>query len=198
MTSPPLGREALSAALDVILTAHNFERAIVVGHSFGTVVTTYLLRTPSIAPRIAGVVLVDPIPFMLHLPDVAYNFCYRSPRTANEWQLWYFASRDPDISRTLARHFFWSESILFKEDIANLPTVAILSGSDQIVHAEEVRSYLTGGAELADHWKKDDLEVLFFPDLDHSVVFEVKQRRKAVLDALHEISKPREVLDDLD
>ncbi|KAI0244982.1 hypothetical protein BJV78DRAFT_1287169 [Lactifluus subvellereus] len=39
----------------------------------------------------AATLLIDPIPFLLHYPTVAYNFVYRQPRRANEWQLWYFA-----------------------------------------------------------------------------------------------------------
>ncbi|KAI0245885.1 hypothetical protein BJV78DRAFT_1259315 [Lactifluus subvellereus] len=119
----------------------------------------------------AATLFIDPIPFLLHHPAVAYNFVYRRPRRANEWQLWYFASRDADIARALARHFFWFESILFREDIvlvgpvaegegegananANAsegqkkPPVAVsLSGRDQIVDACAVRSYLTGGEQ---------------------------------------------------
>jgi hypothetical protein len=36
---------------------------------------------------IAPVLLIDPITFLLHHPAVAYNFLYRYPRHANEWQL---------------------------------------------------------------------------------------------------------------
>jgi hypothetical protein len=117
MTSAPLGREALCSALDLILKAHDIQSCVVVGHSFGTVTGTYILRSP-LASRVAGTVFVDPIPFLLVFPNVAWNFVYRAPREANEWQLWYFASRDPDISRTLARHFFWSECVMFREGIS--------------------------------------------------------------------------------
>ncbi|KAG6857936.1 hypothetical protein C0991_004254, partial [Blastosporella zonata] len=59
--------------------------------------------------KIAHVMLIDPIPILLHLPPVAYNFLHRAPSSAAEWQLWYFASTDPDIARTLGRAFFWTE-----------------------------------------------------------------------------------------
>ncbi|PPR06116.1 hypothetical protein CVT24_004216 [Panaeolus cyanescens] len=36
------------------------------------------------------------------------------------WQLWYFASRDPDVARTLFRSFFWSEGGLWRDDLAIL------------------------------------------------------------------------------
>ncbi|KAI0263414.1 hypothetical protein BC834DRAFT_1027718 [Gloeopeniophorella convolvens] len=70
--------------------------------------------------------------------------------------LWYFASRDPDIARALSRHFFWQESILWREDHR---------GARPIVDARAVRAYLTGEQDLP-----DGLEVLYFPTLDHATV----------------------------
>lgn len=198
MTSPPLGREAITAALDIILTAHNFNNAVVFGHSFGTVVSTYILRSSLLSSRISGYILVDPIPFMLHLPDVAYNFCYRLPQTANEWQLWFFASRDPDISRTLARHFFWSESVLFREDVADIKTAVVLGECDQIVNSEEVRKYLTNTPTPKLKWQKDNLQVYYFPAFDHSVIFEVEEGRQTLLGITRQLTLRKEVLDDLD
>ena len=37
--------------------------------------------------------------------------------SAAAWQLWYFASRDADVARTLFRTFFWTEGGIWKEDI---------------------------------------------------------------------------------
>jgi hypothetical protein len=132
--------------------------------------------------------MIDPIPILLHLPDVAFNFLYRQPSTANEWQLWYFASRDADVARVLGRHFFWQECVLWKEDILPSPppiptpnggasshsspsqkwsgSVAVsLSGKDQIVASSKVWSYLTGGQAISvsssspmDKWDSSDVE----------------------------------------
>ena len=122
---------------------------------------------------IAATLLIDPIPFLLHYPAIAYNFVYRQPRHANEWQLWYFASREPDTARALSRHFFWFECILFREDVLSaasggrepspaaaaavaageqgkkrpMPVTVSLSGRDQIVDARAVRAYLTGSED---------------------------------------------------
>jgi pimeloyl-ACP methyl ester carboxylesterase len=122
ISTPLLGRAALCDALSAVLAAHDLAGPFVLaGHSFGTVLATHVLHDPSLAARVAGTVLVDPIPFLLCTPDVAFNFVYRAPKEANEWQLWFFASRDPDIARTLARHFFWSESVLFKHGASAPP-----------------------------------------------------------------------------
>jgi len=220
ITAPPLERDAMCAAITRILDAHGLHRVVVAGHSYGTVIAAHLLHrqqgtaingttqdensTTSLGsttiptndndPTIAAVVLVDPIPFLLHHPAVAYNFVYRYPRHANEWQLWYFASRDADIARALARHFFWFENVLFREDVVGpgRPPVAVsLSGRDQIVDARAVWGYLTDGEEEVGssslqrrRWARDGLEVLYFPELDHATVFDAGADRAALLEVL--------------
>lgn len=184
ISPPPLSREAMLEALTELLDAHGFERVVVAAHSYGTVVAAHVMRDPALCARVSAWLLIDPIPFLLHLPAVAYNFVYRAPRRANEWQLWYFASRDPDVARALARHFFWAENVLWKEDLVGKDVAVVLSGKDQIVDAAEVRRYLTGeeDAEIEFAWRKDGLEVLYYPELDHSKVFDTKELRRPLVD----------------
>ncbi|RDX49812.1 alpha/beta-hydrolase [Lentinus brumalis] len=180
ISKPPLSRTEMLEALTELLDAHDIPRVVVAAHSYGTVIAAHMLRDPQLSKRVSSYVLIDPIPFLLHLPAVAHNFVYRQPRTANEWQLWYFASRDPDVARALARHFFWAENILWKEDLEGHDVAVVLSGRDQIVDAKEVWQYLTG--EQIDavrfRWEKDRLRVLYYPELDHAQVFDTKERRR--------------------
>ncbi|EIW51855.1 uncharacterized protein TRAVEDRAFT_24907 [Trametes versicolor FP-101664 SS1] len=184
ISPPPLSREAMLEALTELLDAHGCERVVVAAHSYGTVVAAHVMRDPALCARVSAWLLIDPIPFLLHLPAVAYNFVYRAPRRANEWQLWYFASRDPDVARALARHFFWAENVLWKEDLVGRDVAVVLSGKDQIVDAAEVRRYLTGeeDAEIEFAWRKDGLEVLYYPELDHSKVFDTKELRRPLVE----------------
>ena len=186
ISRPPLIRAEMLETITELLNAHNIPRVIVAAHSYGTVIAAHMLREPALAARVSAWLLVDPVPFLLHMPAVAYNFVYRAPRTANEWQLWYFASRDPDIARALARHFFWSQNILWKEDLEGKEVAVVLCGKDQIVDAAEVRRYLTGDddGDMQFLWKKDGLEVLFYPELDHATVFDTAQRRRPMVDII--------------
>jgi pimeloyl-ACP methyl ester carboxylesterase len=191
ITSPLLDRDEMCSAISQILASHGLERVIIVAHSFGTVITAHILRSVAHSPLVAGTLLVDPIPFLLHLPSVAFNFVYRIPRSANEWQLWYFASRDPDIARALSRNFFWAQSVLFVEDLedcidAGKNVAVVLSGDDQIVDAPGVWKYLTGENEPQQRWRRPNggLEVIYLEGLDHATVFDTRQRRKFLLDAL--------------
>ncbi|KAI0647630.1 Alpha/Beta hydrolase protein [Trametes meyenii] len=193
ISPPPLTREAMLESILELLDAHGLDRVIVVGHSYGTVVAAHILRDPKLSARVSAWLLIDPIPFLLHLPAVAYNFVYRPPRTANEWQLWYFASRDPDIARALARHFFWAENILWKEDLAGKEVAVVLSGKDQILDAAEVRRYLTDeeDGEIRFRWKTAGLEVLYYSDLDHSQVLDTPARRRPMVDIIQRFQAHR-------
>ena len=183
ITHPLLSRSNTITSITQILNSLNFAQFVIVSHSYGTVVTTHILHDAHLSTRVLATLFIDPIPFLLHLPNIAYNFVYRNPRTANEWELWYFASRDPDISRAMSRHFFWTENILWKEELEGKHVCVVLSGDDQIVDAGEVRKYLTEGEEER-RWEKGELEVLFFSELDHAMVFDTRERRRPILDVV--------------
>lgn len=121
LTDPLLRREAFVKELRDILEVQAPEWLedgfVLVSHSYGSVLTTHIIRDPDLAPHVRGVVLIDPVTLLLHLPDVAYNFTRRPPKTANEWQLWYFASMDVGVAEGLGRHFFWRENEIWKEEL---------------------------------------------------------------------------------
>lgn len=239
MTSQPIApRPLFIKALTNILDTLDLPHVVLAAHSYGTFLSAYILRPPppvagpdtdthaahlALRARIRHTLLVDPIPLLLHLPPVAHNFLYRTPRAAAEWQLWFFASTDADVARTLGRAFFWEEGVLWREDLAafmrggggsgaagegggesrgrNL--MLVLAEKDQIVPAESVRRYLTqrrepcarwaernwsanvGGSEETGSGAGGDLEVLFYPGLDHATVFDTPERRAGMLEALH-------------
>ncbi|KZP07992.1 hypothetical protein FIBSPDRAFT_922742 [Athelia psychrophila] len=197
-----------------LVPAQPFARFVLASHSYGTVMSAWILHNDALKARVAATAFIDPIPFLLHLPALAYNFVYRRPSTANEWQLWYFASRDADVGRTLGRHFFWAENVLWKDELEDMEegvggggrgrgmrTGVVLSGDDQVVDAEEVRKYLTGSEVPAARWvapartplgqdgapgegEGGKMEVLFYPGLDHATVFDTHARREAVVEML--------------
>jgi hypothetical protein len=84
----------------------------------------------------------------------------RKPKFANEWQLWYFASKDAGVAHTLARRFFWSENILWKEDIAEYKATVFLSEKDLIMDTSHIRAYLLGHEERSDKLEHHDARKL--------------------------------------
>ncbi|KAI1158485.1 hypothetical protein F5B18DRAFT_85720 [Nemania serpens] len=120
LSDVPLSQAQFLSQISLLLDVHGWDQFAISGHSYGTVLATHMLKSPSLGPRIQSLVLVDPVCILLHLPDVAYNFTRRKPRRANEYLLWYFASMDPGVAHCLGRHFFWKDSIAWKEDLVQI------------------------------------------------------------------------------
>lgn len=168
LTHPPLSSRLFLDSLLAILNEHSITTCTLITHSYGSSMSAHIFRSPKLSKRVANAVLVDPVAFLLHEPSVARNFLYRHPNVwrANELQLWYFASRDISVANALSRYFFWSENVLWAEDleVSGTPTtvedddedersgrvtpserrvVVVLSERDQILHARRVWGYLT-------------------------------------------------------
>ncbi len=155
ITHTAMGKDEMCEEIQAIIKHHRFEKPVLVSHSYGTVIATQLLKSPTMASQIGPIVLIDPISILLHLPDVAYNFTRRKPERANEHQLYYFGSMDMGVSHSLARCFFWSQNVLWKHDIGDRRLTVSLAERDLIVDTKSVGSYLsTYNKELTAH-KKD-------------------------------------------
>ena len=95
ITHAPLSRPNTITSITQILNSLNIAQFVIVSYSYGTVMATHILHDAHLSTRVAATLFIDPIPFLLHLPNNAYNFVYRNPRAANKWELWYVASQDP-------------------------------------------------------------------------------------------------------
>lgn len=136
-------KRAYVDAVGSLLKSNGHSQALFAGHSLGTVVTSWIVHLrPDLCRKI---ILIDPVCFLLHLPDVAYNFLYREPVTANHWLYWYFVSNEPGIAWFLGRGFYWFENILWLEEIPKTCDLTVfLSENDMIVDIPSVFKYLTG------------------------------------------------------
>lgn len=184
LTSPMLPKAEMCRQLRDILDQHQFHKFVLVSHSYGSVIATHLLKTLDLAPRISSIVLVDPVSILLNQPDVAYNFTVRKPRFANEWLLWYFGSKDIGVAHTLSRTFFWSENIIWKEDVLDHRCIVFLAEKDSIINSAKVLSYLQKDLEssgdksyTAQELQRSNVEsllkVVWCPNLDHGQVFDL-------------------------
>ncbi|KAI8384936.1 Alpha/Beta hydrolase protein [Radiomyces spectabilis] len=149
-----------------MLQHHGFENAIFVSHSLGTAVTAWTLKY--LRERVAGVVFIDPICFMLHYKDLCVNFVYRIPTTASQSIIKYFASTELYISYYISRHFHWFQTALFlaPEDTAKSPitihmperTTVFLSEKDNIIDSSRVAAYL----------QEHQIKMTLMENLDHA------------------------------
>ena len=118
----------------------------------------------------------------------------RKPRQANEWLLWYFGSKDIGVAHTLSRTFFWSENVIWKEDLVAHQCVVFLAERDSIINSGKVWRYLKGGDgvgkekkngeeaafELEKEKKRVEVEdpeaplrAVWCADMDHGQVFDL-------------------------
>jgi len=133
--------------------------AYFIGHSYGTIVTTWVMKQrPSL---ISGVILIDPVCFLLFLPKVIKSFVYSTPNSFIEHVIHYFLSRDIHVASTLTRHFWWWENILWTDDIPprlKKSMAIFLSGHDFIVPSLKVKNHLM----------QSGIECAWWDELDHA------------------------------
>lgn len=191
--------DELCRQINTILEHHGWDKVVLASHSYGSVVSTHLLKNSVTGPKIGPTLFVDPVTFLLHLPDVAYNFTARRPRHANEHQLWYFASMDMLVSHTLARGFFWAQNILWKEDLRGRDATVSLGGRDLIVDTDAVGKYISGvdlksedRAWRDKEWQGKGIETLWWGTADHAQVFERPEGRAKLAHVLREYAKQSE------
>ena len=128
-------------------------KAIIIGHSYGTVIMSWIIQEyPYIVER---AVLLDPVVFMLHLADLGMNFLYKK----REYDTLGIIRSDPFINWILRRHFWWLSSILWLEDLENIPYLVVLCMKDQILPTQEIKEYIEG------YSKQQNL--ICFEDLHH-------------------------------
>jgi pimeloyl-ACP methyl ester carboxylesterase len=135
--------------LRAVLAACGAESAHWIGHSFGTVVMSWVLR---LAPRscVAACTFIDPIPFLLFKSNVAVRFVYRPPATAVDRLVRYFVTEEIGISHALHRHFSWPHNVLRPDVLEGVPTAVVLSEHDSYVPSDAVGRHLKHNAPHVD------------------------------------------------
>lgn len=155
-------------AVGAILQLHGFGSAAFVGHSFGTVVLSWVWRyNPGC---VAGLVLLDPVVVLLHSHHVLFNFLYRRPRG---WNILDYIFSEFFLSHGLRRHLFWYESILWPEELrlASVPFLAVCAAEDEIVPARDVHRYVQRlGSEGSPASRLAPFEAVLLPGCKHGDV----------------------------
>jgi hypothetical protein len=112
------------------------------------------------------------------------------------------------VAHTLSRTFFWSENILWKEDLLDNRTIVFLGGKDSIINTAEVRAYLQDtdtrygdqvsekkelskvGPMMHSPGENDLLKVVWYEELDHGQIFnDALTRNRLIREILTETGK---------
>lgn len=146
-----------------IIAQQNIDSFVFIGHSYGTFFAKPMLDTPFLAARMERMVLIDPLAILLHVPDVAYNATSRTPASANETQMAWAATAEPDMAFTIAKRFCWHKHALWQGDLLRCPTTVVVGSDDCLLNAEAVAAYVTKGPP-----QLDPASVVSKPDLQWS------------------------------
>ncbi|RKP13488.1 hypothetical protein BJ684DRAFT_9990 [Piptocephalis cylindrospora] len=123
------------------LTERGHSQAVWVGHSLGSSVVAGACRWAR--DSVAATVFIDPICFLLHYPNVAWNFVHRRGVGADERFTEYFASRELSISRYISRDFQWWHACVFADQLPGGSNTSVyLSSLDALVPSALVKAYL--------------------------------------------------------
>lgn len=175
----PPGSEMLAEIMKV-LQRHGW------GHSYGTIIATHILQHLKDTERVGPMVLVDPVTLSIHWGGIPYNFLYRPPRKASEWQLHYFASTDMCVAHTITRRFDWSENVMWKDDMKGRTITVALAGEDIIINPSPLLEYLSSDDVLklrsnsrdllrdGIHLGEGGVDIVWFDDINHSEIFEMQ------------------------
>lgn len=155
------------------LKKHDVQQATFVGHSFGSVQCAWMLRQePTLVRRL---VLLDPVALLLCYSDVCFNFLYRKHATLNGKVISQMASMELGISRSIRRHFWWSESVLFT-DMLPPTSVVLLSEYDQIVPTMKI---------YVDVCKHPSVGCSVMSEMGHGCGLMHRSKRRAMVDAIN-------------
>lgn len=147
--------------------------ACVVAHSYGTIVTSWLLKADP--KRVSSLVLVDPVPLLCALPHTAarlalnrsafepdrnISFGKRIYKTIVD----YISIREIGVAETLFRNNCWTLSLLLVGDF-NVHTTVVLSMKDILMASRKVKRYIERTNIEASRTSK--IEMLCFEDHGH-------------------------------
>jgi pimeloyl-ACP methyl ester carboxylesterase len=160
---------AIKNAIEMV---HN--NAIIIGHSYGTAIMSWIIQEhPNI---VASAVLLDPIAMMLCMHDSVRNILYKE----RQYNTLGIIQSDPFINWVLRRHFCWLSSILWLEDIENIPYLVVLCMKDDILPAKVIKEY------VEDYSKQQNAvpNLLCFEDFIHGEFLSNKKAINEIITAM--------------
>jgi pimeloyl-ACP methyl ester carboxylesterase len=133
------------ASMDSICTRWGFKQAMFVGHSYGSVLLSWMAH--HLPSRVAGLAFIDPVVMMLNLKNILFNFLYKHDGDGKISDL---IGTELHINNALRRNFWWYRNIVWASDLQRqrLPSLVCLSENDEIVPSGAVQRH------IAQHSKK--------------------------------------------
>lgn len=133
-------------SLQEVLSIHLVESATFCGHSYGTMVCSWMIR--NIPETVHNIILIDPMTLVFFLPHVSANIKTmrsawnpKETSTISTYVRNYLTLREIGVAETVVRHTRWVKISVFPEDLPSGSTV-VLSEMDSMLASRKIRRYL--------------------------------------------------------
>uniref|UniRef100_A0A383VKF9 AB hydrolase-1 domain-containing protein n=1 Tax=Tetradesmus obliquus TaxID=3088 RepID=A0A383VKF9_TETOB len=162
-----------------ILAAHGVDRALVVAHSYGTMVAARMvLKYESLVHSLC---LMDPVCFAMFMPHLIRNFMYA-------WHvsgcllidvIMALVSSELHCASTFSRKFFWTSINLWDEHVP-ARTLVVLSGRDILSPTNDMHTWLR---------EHTPAQVLYKPGMAHAGILVNTAWQATVIEAFLQVIK---------
>ncbi|KAI8339885.1 hypothetical protein BC941DRAFT_236369 [Chlamydoabsidia padenii] len=176
--------EDIAIGIKSMLQDHQFKQAVFVSHSFGTLVTAWVKNL--IPTIVAGIIMVDPVCFLLNHAHVCFNFVHRKPTRFMQALIFYFASREMYIIHYFTRIFRWQPGSYFAE--ATKTTQVHRSLPNTTIFLSE-NDCITDSFLVADYFDKIGMDYRFMPKMEHGEFLIKWTWRKRILDQIDRVAR---------
>ena len=148
----PPSPERFAQLLDGALERLGVRRAVLVGHSLGSVYVNYAARRDRDTAngrggggrgrgRVGGVVLIDPVACLLHHATTTSAFVYNELHSLEDATMDYLFKKELWSAIVVSRHLPWHEASFFVDDAAaSVPTLVTVGAADEVVAPRKVKA----------------------------------------------------------
>jgi len=129
-------------AVTEILATHNIEKVSVISNSWGTYISTWIVKlNPHI---ISHLTMIEPITISIFLPDTIYAMLYEAPTTWVQYFTKYIIRNDLGFRNVLHRNVEWYNICLFLDEIPeHIGVLFCLSGDDEFLDCQLATEIIT-------------------------------------------------------
>jgi len=131
--------EAATSIVQILKTHGYYGQATLLAHSYGTFIVTVLLRRCPGA--VAACVFVDPVNFLIFLPNTSQVLIHKTPSTWTTWAAQKLVAHELCTAVTLCRRTWWWEVMLWPEEI-HCPSVVVLGQHDALLPATACANWI--------------------------------------------------------
>ena len=130
--------EEVNCCVKEILVQHNIEKVSLLAHSWGTLISVWLLQ---MSPAIfSHVTFLDPVGMVIFLPEPAYTLMYKPPVATQDYLVCYFVRHNISTATAMYRNLCWFNVTCLLDDIpSDIGVVIGIAAEDELVPARAIK-----------------------------------------------------------